>query len=255
MTDEDRGIEAAGSPWSVDLLADLHAGVLDEAESEQLWRRVNGDPEARAIIDALDATTADLAALRTAPVPPMPEDVAARIDAALAREAEQRSNSAPQRSDLAPVVSIEAARRRRNKRIGWITGVVAVAAAAIVAVAVALPKSATTDGHPVAQPPPASQQAPLALRSDHPEAAIGQLTGVTDYGPVGSADKLNSCLQAAGLAATADPIGVRPGTIDGKPAVLVLLTTGNVAQFRLVALAPTCGADNAGVLLDKVIGK
>jgi hypothetical protein len=248
MTDEHRGIEAAGPPWSVDLLADLHAGVLDEDRANELWPRVNAAPEALAIIEALEATTADLASLGSAPAPPMPVDVAARIDGALAKQAEEAFG-------LAPVVSIDAARRRHNRRIGWIGGVVAVAAAAIVAVVVVVPRTASTGGNPVAEPPPVSQQAPLAVRSDHPQAAIGPLSGgVKDYGPLGGAERLNACLQAAGFAPTASPIGVRPGTIDGQQAVLVLLTTGKLAQFRLVAFSPSCGTGNAGVLLDKVIG-
>src|SRR5438445_13335894 len=88
MTDESRGIGGTiGPPWSVDVLADLHAGVLDDARATELWPIVNADPEARAILDALDATQADLAALADAPAPPMPAEFAARLDAALAAEA------------------------------------------------------------------------------------------------------------------------------------------------------------------------
>ncbi|HVV09100.1 hypothetical protein [Amycolatopsis sp.] len=247
MTDESRGIEAAGPPWSVDLLADLHAGVLDETAAEQLWPRVQADPEARAIIEALEATTADLANLGSAPAPPMPADVAARIDAALAEEA----------MHVAPVVSLDAARRRRNRRIGWISGVVAVAAAAVAAVAIVVPSSQDTTGSPVAIAPPSSRQSGsspgLAIRSDQPQAAVGKLSsGVKDYGPLDNAQGLSTCLQAAGFAPTADPIGVQQGTIDGQPAVLVLLTTGHLAEFRLVALSPQCGPKP---LLDKVVGK
>ncbi|TNC27263.1 hypothetical protein [Amycolatopsis alkalitolerans] len=245
MTDESRGIGAAGPPWSVDLLADLHAGVLDEREAAQLWPRVQADPEARAVIEALEVTTADLASLASAPAPPMPAHVAARIDAALASEAR----------GLAPVVDLAAARRRRNKRIGWVSGVVAVAAAAVAAVAIVVPGSSNTTGTPVAEPPSSSQPggSELAIRSDQPQAAVGRLsTGVKDYGPLGDANGLSTCLQQAGFAATASPIGVRPGTVDGKPAVLVLLTTGKLAEFRLVALSPECGPKP---LLDQVVGK
>ncbi|GAA5157886.1 MULTISPECIES: hypothetical protein [Amycolatopsis] len=245
MTDESRGI--AGRPWSVDLLADLQAGALDEHEAAGLWPRVQADPEARAILGALEATTADLASLATAPAPPMPAEVAARIDAALAREAGQ--------APPAPVVDLAAARRRRNKRIGWVSGVVAVAAAAVAAIAVVVPKSADTTGTPVAQPPASSAPSAgsLAVRSDQPQAAVGQLsTGVKDYGPLGDAQRLSTCLQEAGFAPTAAPIGVRPGTVDGRPAVLALLTTGKLAEFRLVGLAPECGPR---ALLDKVVGK
>ena len=249
MTGENRGIDAAGPPWSVDLLADLHAGALDDAEAEQLWARVNADPEARAIIEALEATTSDLAALGSVSFPPMPADVAARIDASLAREAERAFG-------LASVVGIDTARRRRNKRIGWLTGVVAVAAAAVAAVVIVLPTGGSTGGNPVARPSRAGQQAPLAVRSDYPEAAIRRLSsGTRDYGVLGSADKLDACLRAAGFASTADPIGVSAGTVDGRSAVLVLLTTGDMARFRLVAFAPTCGAGNSEMLLDKTVGK
>ncbi|HVW40985.1 MAG TPA: hypothetical protein VHC18_06520 [Amycolatopsis sp.] len=251
MTDENRAIGAAGPPWSVDLLADLHAGVLDEAQAAELWPRVHADPEARAIIDALEATTADLANLGAAPAPPMPADVAARIDAAIAGEVRQ---AFPQ---VAPVVSLDAARRRRNKRIGWVTGVVAVAAAAIAAVAITLPKTDTTEGTPVAAAPPstgqASGSAPLALRSDQPQAAVAELSGgAKDYGSLGTPQALDACLKAAGFPGGQSPIGVRPGTVDGKPAILVLLTTGKIAEFRLVALAQSCGSQP---LLDKVVGK
>jgi hypothetical protein len=246
MTDKSRGIEAAGPPWSVDLLADLHAGVLDERAAAQLWPRVQADPEARAIIEALEATTTDLASLATAPAPPMPADVATRIDAALAEEARG--------TRLAPVVDLAAARRKRNQRIGWISGVAAVAAAAVATIAIVVPGSSESTGSPIAEPPRSSQSAGpvLNLRSDQPQAAVGQLSsGVKDYGPLGDAQRLSSCLQEAGFASTASPIGVRPGTLDGQPAVLVLLTTGELAKFRLVALSPQCGPKP---LLDQVVG-
>jgi len=130
-------------------------------------------------------------------------------------------------------------------------------AAAVAAVAIVVPKGPATNGSPVAAPPPAaSRPAPLAVRSDHPEAAVGRLsTGTKDYGPLGSADKFASCLRAAGFAPTANPIGVSPGTIDGQQAVLALLTTGRMAEFRLLAFSPTCGVGNPGVLLDRLVGK
>lgn len=249
MTDESRGVEAAGPPWSVDLLADLHSGVLVDGEATRLRVRVEADPEAQAILEALEATAADLEAWGSAPAPPLPDVVAARIDAALAHEAQEMFGTAP-------VVDIGVARRRRNRRLGWLSGAVAVAAAAVAAVVILVPKGATTGGNPVAEPPQAGQAAPLAVRGDHPEAAVVRLsTGTKDYGPLGGPERLSSCLQTAGLAANANPIGVSPGTVDGRQAVLVLLTTGRLAEFRLIAFAPSCGQGGSGVLLDKVVGK
>src|SRR3954462_251574 len=142
MTDESRGIGGAvGPPWSVDVLADLHAGVLDDARAAQLgaraapgaaacWPLVDADPEARAILDPLDATQADLASLADAPAPPMPAEFAARLDAALAARAagrcpEPREAPAPRQagSGDAQVVDRAAPRGRRNKRLGGAAGV------------------------------------------------------------------------------------------------------------------------------------
>src|SRR6185369_2823786 len=143
MTDESRGIGGTvGPPWSVDVLADLHAGVLEDAQAAELWPLVNADPEARAILDALDATQADLASLADAPAPPMPAEFAARLDAALAAEAAAafpgQAQTRPAPRD-AQVVDLAAARRRRNKRLGWAAGVLTAAAAAVVAVTIAIP--------------------------------------------------------------------------------------------------------------------
>ena len=59
MSGESRRAEAPqGPPWSLDLLADLHAGVLDGPTADELRRQVEADPEAREIMAALDATMA-----------------------------------------------------------------------------------------------------------------------------------------------------------------------------------------------------
>ncbi|WP_158879679.1 anti-sigma factor family protein [Amycolatopsis anabasis] len=262
MTDESRGIgETVGPPWSVDVLADLHAGVLDEQEAARLWPRVNADPEARAIIEALESTTADLAALSAGPVEPMPAEFAAKLDAALAEEARQAfpaatAAAAPAQAGVAPVVDL-AARRKRKQRLGWGAGLLTAAAAAVAAVAITVPNSKSpTEGNPIAQPPVSSApgDSPLALRSDQPEAALGGAMGARDFGPLGDQQRLDACLQANGLDPAVKPAGIKSVTVDGKPATLVILTTGKYGQFRLVAFPPTCGPGSPGTLMDKVVG-
>jgi len=256
MTDESRGIGGTvGPPWSVDVLADLHAGVLEDHEAAELWPRVNADPQALSIIEALESTTADLALLTAGPVEPMPAHFAARLDAALANEAGlQRGEPA-----VAPVVSLDAARKRRNKRLGWGTGVLAVAAAAVAAVAIALPTSQQGGDSSVAAPSASSDQAglgdPVGSDGSGAEALVGKSMGVRDFGPLGTEARLDACLSAAGLDPQIRPAGVRPVAIDGKTGVLVILTTGKLAQYRIVAFGPDCGPGNPSVLFDKVIGQ
>lgn len=257
MTDEGRGIGGTvGPPWSVDVLADLHAGVLDERESARLWPLVREDPEAQAILDALEATTTDLAGLSAAPVEPMPAGYAARLDAAIAAEVRQtfpQNVESPQAP--APVLDLDAARRRRNKRLGWGAGLLTAAAAVAAAIAIVVPSGQQNPSTPpVAAPPGPSASGPLALNSDQPEAAVGSAMGARDFGPLGDQQRLDACLSANNFDPAVRPAGVRTVTVDGKPGVLVILTTGKIAQFRLVAFPPDCGPGHPGTLMDKVIG-
>ena len=260
MTDESRGIGGTvGPPWSVDVLADLHAGVLDDARAAELWPLVDADPEARAILDALDATQSDLASLADAPAPPMPAEFAARLDAALAAEAAAtfpRQRTAPEQagSGDAQVVDLAAARRRRNKRLGWAAGVLTAAAAAVVAVTVAIPGTSQQAGTPnVAAPPPSGPS--VGNDGSGAQALIGKAVGVRDFGPLQTEDKLDACIAAAGLDPKVRPEGIRPVNVGGKAGVMIILTTGKLAQFRLVAFGADCGPGNPAVLFDKVVGE
>lgn len=260
MTDSTRGTGGPpGPPWSVDVLADLHAGALDPAESARLWPQVNADPEARAVLDALASVQADLGQLGNAPVEAMPAQYAAKLDAAL--QAEMRSGgrvatAEPPAQPSAPVIDLAAARKRRNRLAGWGAGVLAAAAAAI-AVAVVVVPDDSTGGTPQAQDPPAQTdtnndaappEQPLALHGDNLNSAIGALTGEDDYGPLENQEGLAACLEALDIPA-GDPLGVRQVTYDGKPGVAALLGAGegsDPGRFRLVVVEPTCTADNPG---------
>jgi hypothetical protein len=126
MTDEGRGIGGTvGPPWSVDVLADLHAGVLEEWEAAELWPLVNADSGALAIIKALEATTADLAGLAAALVEPMPAGVATRLDVAIENFVIENAARQPPRPAVASPASLDAARSRRNTRLGWGAGLLA----------------------------------------------------------------------------------------------------------------------------------
>lgn len=78
-------------PWPLELLAELHAGVFDADVAADLLAQAAADPQARATLDALDATRAALAAL---PSPAMPGAVAARLAAALRTELTEPDASA-----------------------------------------------------------------------------------------------------------------------------------------------------------------
>ncbi|SEP69381.1 hypothetical protein SAMN05216188_101201 [Lentzea xinjiangensis] len=236
-----------GPPWSVDLIADLHAGVLPPEVAAQLRPRVEADAEAREILQALDATLEDL---RSLPPIPMPDHVAARIDAALAAEARP----------AAPVVSLAEARKRRNRRLGLGGGVLVAAAAAFGIVMVMSPETRQQPSNN-AQPPASTSSAvtaepPLALQRDELGSAVGEVLKAQNYGPLETPDRLAGCLQGGGITSSGKPLGISPINLEGKNAVMAILPAG-LGQFRLVVLDPeTCGPDKPeGVLEDETVGQ
>ncbi|HEX8864727.1 MAG TPA: hypothetical protein VF821_03635 [Lentzea sp.] len=234
-----------GPPWSVDLIADLHAGVLPPEVAAQLRPRMEADAEAREILRALDATLEDLQAL---PPIPMPDHVAARIDAALAAEARP----------VAPVVSLDAARKRRNRMLGLGGGVLVAAAAAFGIVMVVSPGGQESTTPPAAQQTPKTSSnaaPPLALKKEELGSAVGEVLRAQNYGPLETPDRLAGCLKGGGIASSGNPLGISPITLDGKDAVMAILPAG-LGQYRLVVLDPkTCGPDKPeGVLENTTIG-
>lgn len=243
-----RGGAPMGPPWPVDVLADLHAGVLEPEVAQQLWPRVRQDPDAAAVLEALDATRAELSGLAAARPVPMPARFAARLDAAIAAEAAQRApmRVAPPPMPIAPVVDLARARRRRNQRLGWAAGVLVAAAAVAVAV-ISIPRG-TTPGTP-------SAVAPLALRSGQVNGAtLAAAIGHTDYGPFADPARRNACLAANDVDRSVTPAGVMRVTLDGTPGVLFVLPTGQLARYRLLVVGDDCDTGNASRLDDVPVG-
>ncbi|MFI9810891.1 anti-sigma factor family protein [Saccharothrix variisporea] len=241
-------VRRSGPPWSVDLLADLHAGVLDPQAEAELRAAVAHDPEALDVLAALDATVADL---RDLPPIPMPRAVADRIDAALAEEF-RRAGATPAQQHVAPVVDLAA--RRRKKQLGWGAGLLAAAAVAVGVVVV------TTQGTPASNPgdnvaePKTNTNTPvtesrLAVKGNDFGPVFGDVLKAQNYGPLENQDKLAGCLQGANIA-SAKPLGVSPITLDGKDAVMAILPGGKPGAFKIVVLDPdTCGPDNPNGVL------
>ncbi|MBP2475540.1 hypothetical protein JOF53_004412 [Crossiella equi] len=276
-TNEARPGVPDGPPWSVDLIADLHAGVLDPHLAAALRPRVEADPEGSAILAALDETQAELADL-----PPlrMPDHVAARIEAAIEHEVRQAMAGArtappvpqqapraqqappvapfPQRAPQpayagpppgqqppAPVLDLASARRRRNRSIGWGIGAVVGLAAATGLVFAVLPGSQPVGGQ--AQPgtsvtsAPADQSGPLALtESDLDGTKVpGGVVGQRQLGPFSDPAKQKACLTRHN-AGSAVLLAGRQITVGGKSGVLFLLSTETIGRQRLLVVADDC---------------
>ncbi|WP_086818721.1 hypothetical protein [Allokutzneria sp. NRRL B-24872] len=270
---EGRSRTPDGPPWSVDLLADLHAGVLDGDVAADLRHRVAQDPEARAVLAALDATTADLAAL---PPLTMPPAVSARIEAAIQNEvrtamanvglqvpaASEVVEQAPQGNPQGNVVSLDLARRRRRKQLGWGGGVLA-AAAAVFGIAMMTIPGGTTVGTPQAQPgagssssAPGPGDGPMTLKDSDLSSIPPGVAGNNDLGPLSDKARLTACMQANGFPATTALLGARQVVLDGKQGVLLILGDPvTVGRQRLLVVGPNCSTSTPDKIAEKTVGR
>ena len=235
-------------PYSRELLADLHAGALDEGLTAALWPRVRADHDATRVLTALDSTVRQLSAAPPASVA-MPAHLAARMDAALAGLV-----APPARvSDLAAA----RARRHGGRRRGVYVGAALVAAAAVAGV-VALGSvlgSHSVSGTPQAAAPqagPAPQVLDLGSGTPGPQALAA--LGRQDYGSLSVNTALPGCLQANGVRPATTVIGAAPVTLDGRRGILLLLPTGRVAVFTALVVGPECSAQNPATLSKVDIG-
>ena len=233
--------DTAGPPdpaLPLDLLADLHAEVLDEQVAAALRTRVRTDPRAREVLTALDATLADL---RNLPTPAIPGWVVARLDAALASEVRAAGAFRP----AAPVVDLT----RRRRRTAWGGLLVTVAAAAVVGVVALGTGPLETAGSPRAERPA------LALSGGELGDGLDDALGALDFGPLSQPAALRACLDANGVPPGGAPLGAREVTLDGRPGVLLVLPTGEIARFRLLVVGPGCGPGNPSLLADDIVGR
>lgn len=224
MTDRTEG---PGLRQLADLLADLDAGLLGPAHAEQVRASTADDPRAASVQAALAATRAELAAL---PDPPVPPEVGARWDAALAAEAGSPTALGPQ----AP-----ADRRRPRRRMLVAAGVLAVAAA-VAGALWARP-----------QPLPSLDRVELAAAG---RAAIG----TTDAGPFADQARRAGCLRTVappGVVPEAPLLGGRRVVVGGVQAVLLVLGSGELGRFHVVVVDPGCGPGRGTLLRAEVVGR
>ncbi|MDF3309925.1 hypothetical protein P3H15_33460 [Rhodococcus sp. T2V] len=233
-------------PYSEDLLADLHAGVLPESVGDRLWPLVRSDPQAMAVIDALDRVTDQLGALgRDHSVStPIPADIADRINRALAAE-----RDTPAEATVVPLA-------RRRKWAAAAAGTFAAAAAVVVAVAVVVPDGGESEPPPVALPGSETSQAPevLDLGSDLDSGRLLTVIGSRQLGPLENPDRLAECLSANGIDPARALIGSGEVRLDGVPGVLLLVAAPRPPQITALVVGRECGAGDPATIAVTDIG-
>ncbi|MFE5644124.1 hypothetical protein [Rhodococcus sp. NPDC056516] len=236
----DPSVRVPSPPFSEDLLADLHAGVLDPETSASLWPLVHADPAAHAFVRTLDDVTASLAALnlREASHDRIPNSLAEQINSAL--DLQSSHVEPPAETTVVPF-------RRRPQ--AWVLG-----AAAAVAVAFVIVVIGTRDSEPaesvVAQP-----STPATSAVDDPDSAsLLSLVGSKDLGPLADPSKLASCLRANGVDEGRPLLGSGEVRINDAPAIVLLFTGSQPRQITALTVGTDCSEGNPNTLSVKNIG-
>ena len=239
-------------PYPTELLADLHAGALDDVTAAHV--RAHLDDDARGVLAALDRTVADLG-VWPVPAAPAPDDVLTRSRATLAGLSAQRSGlAAPAdpgtreepRQGLRVVDGPRRprpARRVRGRVLATAATVAAVAAGGITVAALNTGSGPDRPSNPVTLSP--AERATLLSALSSPGSRI---RGFADEA------RLRGCIRAHGIADSVPIAGSAPVRLRGRDGVVVLVTTGTVGRFTALVVGPDCGPGNPATIAETTIG-
>lgn len=247
--DEDPPAGSADPPLTVELLADLQAGLLDDHTAARVRRQVRADPDAEATLRALNRVRGDVAAvcadLASAPDPP--PAVTARISAAL------RSASG---SSTGGAAHSARPHTRPARLIAGVAGACAVVAAiglgtaALVNAPTPTPSTQITAEHITVSTPPMA--IPLSQAQ-----LLGLLDRSPDYGPLpgplNDPARRASCLTGLGYPASTRVLGAQPIEINARPGVVLVLPGDTPDSLTVFAVALNCTAADTGLLVSTQI--
>lgn len=229
-------------PLTVELLADLQAGLLDDDVAARIRGRVREDPAAAEILRTLNQVRCDLAAAGTAPAPDPPPGVAARISAALKSASGSPAGGAAH--SARPQI-------RPARVIAGVVGLCAVVAAIGFGTTALLTAPSPTPSAPVTAEHITVSMPPMTIPLSQAQL-LGLLDHGPDFGPLGGAlndpSRRASCLTGLGYPASTRVLGARPIDINVRPAILLLLPGDTPDELAVFAVAPNCSAADTGLL-------
>lgn len=235
---------------TVELLADLQAGLLDDDTAARVRKRIRADPAAARAVAGLNRVRRDVAALnsQTAPAPEVPPDIVARVAAAL------RSAEPPHRRRALDGLPAHAVRPGGGsaRLVAAVAGLGAaiVAAglgtAALLAAPAHTPSGPTTARHVTVTPATAS----IALTD---RQILDLLDREPDYGPLTDPQRRASCLTGLGYPPNVRVLGAQPVQVAGRAGVLLVLPDDTPGTVAVLAVAPSCSSADTGLLASRVV--
>ncbi len=232
----------AGPPLTVELLADLQAGLLDDAAAARVRRQVRTDPEAAAALQALHQVRRDLASAGADPMsaPDAAPDVADRVSAALSSAGSSGAAHAA-RPPIRPARVIAGV-----AGLGAVIAAVGIGTAALLNAPAPAPSTLTTAEHITVSTPapvvPLSQDQILDLLRHSPE-----------YGPLSDPSRRASCLSGLGYPAAIPVLAARPIEVNARPGVLLVVAGDTPDYLAVYAVALNCSAADTGLLASTTV--
>ncbi|MHA7648788.1 hypothetical protein ACX9NE_00495 [Mycobacterium sp. ML4] len=229
--------EDADPPLTVEVLADLQAGLLDDETAERVRRRIRADPRAAAALEALHRVRRDVTAAGAAPAPQAPPEVVERIAESLTGAGAAHAARPPLRpARIAAGVA----------GLGAVVAAVGLGTAALLGEPDSAPSAAVTADHITVSTP-----VPVIPLSD-PE--IRELTRrPPDFGALANASLRASCLGGLGYPATEEVLGARPVEVNARPGVLLVMRGDTSDTLVAYAVAQNCSAADTGLLATTAI--
>ncbi|OBH62885.1 hypothetical protein [Mycobacterium sp. E2479] len=230
-------------PLTVELLADLQAGMLDDEAAARVRSRVRADPDAAAVLGALNRVRRDLATVGADPgsAPDPPPQMTGRISAAL-RSAEPASDDA-----TGPAVHSARPHIRPARTVAAAAGLCAVLSAigfgtvALLHAPEPVPDTPGDVEHITLSTPP--MEVPLSRNE-----ILGLLDRSPDYGTLNDPARRASCLTGLGYPASTQVLGARPVEINARPGVVLVIAGDSPHTLAVFAVSPNCSAADTGLL-------
>ena len=226
-------------PLTVDLLADLQAGLLDDEAAARVRGRVRADPEAEDILRALNRVRTDLGDLGAAGDDSKPAPPPAGVPAT------SKSSSAAH-SARPPI--------RTGRLIAGIAGLGALVVAVGLGTSALLnapsPTSSTpaTAEHITVPGPAAGATAAIPLSQAQILELLNQSPDYGTHGALEDPSRRASCLRGLGYPTSTSVLGARPVEVNSRPAVLLVLPGDTPQDLAVFAVGLNCSAVDTGLL-------
>jgi hypothetical protein len=237
--------DASAEPaLTVELLAELQAGLLDDDTAARVRARVRADPDAAQTLRGLNRVRRDVAALGAHPPDPAPAGVVARVGAAL------RSAAPPDPSSPAAHAARPGNTRARLAvalaGLAATAAAIGVGAAALVTTPSPAPSTPTTAQH-------ITVTRPLAVIPLSDPQIFALLARAPDYGELTDPQRRASCLSGLGYPASAALLAAQPIELTSRPAELLVLPGTAPDTLAVLAVAPSCSSADTGLLAQRVV--